>query len=95
MVGYRWHFDKSKFLSIKYKCAKNFDLILFEWNKVRHILCEKQSKCLEALEKIKNGAKFDEIARQYSEDKARSGVGFVSSWRKNFFLMTYWCLRVT
>lgn len=41
--------------------------------KVRHILCEKQSKCLEALEKIKNGAKFDEIARQYSEDKARSG----------------------
>lgn len=42
--------------------------------KVRHILCEKQSKCLEALEKIKAGQKFDEIARQYSEDKARSGV---------------------
>ena len=42
--------------------------------KVRHILCEKQSKCLEALEKIKAGAKFDEIARQYSEDKARQGV---------------------
>ena len=29
---------------------------------------------LEALEKIKAGAKFDEIARQYSEDKARQGV---------------------
>jgi len=42
--------------------------------KVRHILCEKQSKCLEALEKIKAGSKFDEIARQYSEDKARQGV---------------------
>ncbi len=42
--------------------------------KVRHILCEKQSKCLEALEKIKAGQKFDEVARQYSEDKARSGV---------------------
>ncbi|UYV83032.1 PIN4 [Cordylochernes scorpioides] len=41
--------------------------------KVRHILCEKQSKCLEALEKIKAGAKFNEIAAQYSEDKARQG----------------------
>ncbi len=40
---------------------------------VRHILCEKQGKCLEALEKIKSGMKFDEIARQYSEDKARNG----------------------
>jgi len=40
---------------------------------VRHILCEKQSKCLEALEKIKAGGKFNEIASQYSEDKARSG----------------------
>ena len=28
---------------------------------VRHILCEKQSKCLEALEKIKGGAKFNEV----------------------------------
>merc|ERR1711878_132774 len=40
---------------------------------VRHILCEKQSKCLEALEKIKAGAKFNEVATQYSEDKARNG----------------------
>ena len=40
---------------------------------VRHILCEKQSKVLEALEKIKAGSKFDEIARTYSEDKARQG----------------------
>ena len=40
---------------------------------VRHILCEKQSKCLEALDKIKGGAKFNEVATQYSEDKARSG----------------------
>lgn len=42
--------------------------------KVRHILCEKQSKCLEALEKLKAGMKFNEVAAQYSEDKARSGV---------------------
>ena len=40
---------------------------------VRHILCEKQSKCLEALEKIKAGQKFNEVAATYSEDKARSG----------------------
>ena len=38
---------------------------------VRHILCEKQGKCLEALEKIKGGMKFNEVAAQYSEDKAR------------------------
>jgi len=47
-------------------------LILF--HQVRHILCEKQSKALEALEKINSGMKFDEVARTYSEDKARHGV---------------------
>uniref|UniRef100_A0A1B6G686 Peptidyl-prolyl cis-trans isomerase n=1 Tax=Cuerna arida TaxID=1464854 RepID=A0A1B6G686_9HEMI len=41
--------------------------------KVRHILCEKQAKCLEALEKLKAGMKFNEVAAQYSEDKARQG----------------------
>ncbi|KAI0233945.1 Peptidyl-prolyl cis-trans isomerase NIMA-interacting 4 [Lamellibrachia satsuma] len=41
--------------------------------KVRHILCEKQSKSLEALAKLKNGEKFNEVATQYSEDKARQG----------------------
>ncbi|XP_018561370.1 peptidyl-prolyl cis-trans isomerase NIMA-interacting 4 [Anoplophora glabripennis] len=41
--------------------------------KVRHILCEKQGKCLEALEKLKAGQKFPEVAAAYSEDKARSG----------------------
>ncbi|XP_059139930.1 peptidyl-prolyl cis-trans isomerase NIMA-interacting 4-like [Physella acuta] len=41
--------------------------------KVRHILCEKQSKALEALEKLKAGMKFNEVAAQYSEDKARQG----------------------
>ena len=29
--------------------------------KVRHILCEKQSKALEALEKIKGGEKFEQV----------------------------------
>lgn len=41
--------------------------------KVRHILCEKQSKVLEALEKLKSGMKFNEVAALYSEDKARTG----------------------
>ncbi|KAL2826844.1 hypothetical protein BDW59DRAFT_61362 [Aspergillus cavernicola] len=40
---------------------------------VRHILCEKFSKKEEALEKLRNGGKFDDIAREYSEDKARQG----------------------
>lgn len=41
--------------------------------KVRHILCEKQSKCLEALEKLKTGQPFQTVASTYSEDKARQG----------------------
>ncbi|XP_074864080.1 peptidyl-prolyl cis-trans isomerase NIMA-interacting 4 [Carettochelys insculpta] len=41
--------------------------------KVRHILCEKQGRALEALEKLKAGARFSEVASQYSEDKARQG----------------------
>ncbi|VDK42429.1 unnamed protein product [Anisakis simplex] len=41
--------------------------------KVRHILCEKQGKALEAIEKLKSGQKFNEVAATYSEDKARSG----------------------
>lgn len=40
---------------------------------VRHILCEKHSKKEEALQKIRDGAKFDEVAREYSEDKGRQG----------------------
>ena len=41
---------------------------------MRHILCEKESKILEAMEKLKAGMKFNEVAATYSEDKARSGV---------------------
>ena len=40
---------------------------------VRHILWEKQSKILEAIEKLKAGEKFSEVAAKFSEDKARSG----------------------
>ncbi|RDL32111.1 putative Peptidyl-prolyl cis-trans isomerase pin4 [Venustampulla echinocandica] len=40
---------------------------------VRHILCEKHAKKEEALEKLKGGAKFDEVAKEFSEDKARAG----------------------
>uniref|UniRef100_A0A8C5KER5 Peptidyl-prolyl cis-trans isomerase n=1 Tax=Jaculus jaculus TaxID=51337 RepID=A0A8C5KER5_JACJA len=41
--------------------------------KVRHILCEKHGKIMEAMEKIKSGMRFSEVATQYSEDKARQG----------------------
>nr|XP_054104024.1 peptidyl-prolyl cis-trans isomerase NIMA-interacting 4-like [Callithrix jacchus] len=41
--------------------------------KVRHILCEKHSKIMEAMEKLKSGMRFNEVAAQYSEDKARQG----------------------
>ncbi|EFE38125.1 hypothetical protein TRV_07205 [Trichophyton verrucosum HKI 0517] len=35
--------------------------------------CEKHSKKEEALEKLRAGAKFDDVAREFSEDKARQG----------------------
>jgi NIMA-interacting peptidyl-prolyl cis-trans isomerase 4 len=41
---------------------------------VRHILCEKHGKKEEALAKLNAGGKFDEVAREFSEDKARTGV---------------------
>jgi len=41
--------------------------------KVRHILCEKESKALEAISRLKSGEKFNEVAVSMSEDKARSG----------------------
>ena len=41
---------------------------------VRHILCEKQSKVLEAMNKLKEGQPFNTVATQFSEDKARNGV---------------------
>ncbi|PFH61834.1 hypothetical protein XA68_16065 [Ophiocordyceps unilateralis] len=35
--------------------------------------CEKHAKKEEALAKLNEGVKFDEVARTYSEDKARQG----------------------
>ena len=45
--------------------------------KVRHILCEKHSKVIEAMAKLKEGQKFNDVASAYSEDKARQGVSSV------------------
>jgi peptidyl-prolyl cis-trans isomerase NIMA-interacting 4 len=45
---------------------------------VRHILCEKHSRKEEALTKLREGTKFDEVAREFSEDKARQGMSFSS-----------------
>ena len=41
--------------------------------KVRHILCEKHGKIMEAMDKLKAGEKFNEVAAKYSEYKARQG----------------------
>jgi NIMA-interacting peptidyl-prolyl cis-trans isomerase 4 len=41
--------------------------------KVRHILCEKLSKITEAQTKLQEGTAFAEVAKTYSEDKARNG----------------------
>lgn len=40
---------------------------------VRHILCAKHGKKEEALAKLASGTKFDDVAREFSEDKARQG----------------------
>ena len=40
---------------------------------VRHILCQKHAKKEEAVAKLNDGVKFDEVAREFSEDKARAG----------------------
>jgi len=45
---------------------------------VRHILCEKHSKKEEALQKLRDGTKFDDVAREFSEDKARQGAFYPS-----------------
>ena len=48
--------------------------------KVRHILCEKQSKAIEAIEALRSGTSFQVVAEKYSEDKARQGgaLGWMS-----------------
>ncbi|RPA78974.1 FKBP-like protein [Ascobolus immersus RN42] len=40
---------------------------------VRHILCSKHSQCMAAIARIDAGEKFDAVAREMSEDKARQG----------------------
>ncbi|KAJ2718410.1 Cell division control protein 7 [Coemansia sp. Benny D115] len=40
---------------------------------VRHILCEKQGKILEALAQLQEGKDFAKVATEFSEDKAKQG----------------------
>lgn len=44
--------------------------------------CEKHGKKEEALAKIRDGADFGAVAKEYSEDKARTGK--FSFWFKSF-----------
>ncbi|OAA57357.1 peptidyl-prolyl cis-trans isomerase [Niveomyces insectorum RCEF 264] len=58
----------------KGKAANDKDVKGAQQINVRHILCEKHAKKEEALAKLRAGdAKFDDVARAYSEDKARQG----------------------
>lgn len=41
--------------------------------KVRHILCEKHGKAMEAVALLKQGVAFNTVAEKFSEDKARQG----------------------
>lgn len=41
--------------------------------KVRHILCEKQGRALEAIAALRAGQPFNSVAERFSEDKARQG----------------------
>ncbi|KAJ3155461.1 Peptidyl-prolyl cis-trans isomerase pin4 [Geranomyces variabilis] len=41
--------------------------------KVRHILCEKHSKSMEAIAQLQEGISFDKVAQNFSEDKAKAG----------------------
>ena len=64
---------------IVWKCVlavfmKLTSLCVFWWEQVRHILCEKHSKAMEAMQKLKEGQRFSEVASACSEDKARQGV---------------------
>ncbi|CAD0097922.1 unnamed protein product [Aureobasidium mustum] len=56
---------------------------------VRHILCEKHAKKEEALAKLNAGVKFDEVAREFSEDKARQGQSFNATVHVRGFLTTF------
>ncbi|XP_045394109.1 peptidyl-prolyl cis-trans isomerase NIMA-interacting 4 isoform X2 [Lemur catta] len=65
--------SSSKFSSKFRRCRPKEKVVLEKGEKVRHILCEKHSKIMEAMEKLKSGMRFNEVAAQYSEDKARQG----------------------
>ncbi|KNE54370.1 hypothetical protein AMAG_00347 [Allomyces macrogynus ATCC 38327] len=54
--------------------SKGGDLKAASSIRVRHILCEKHSKIMEALNALTvDKTSFDKVAEKYSEDKARSG----------------------
>lgn len=59
-----------------------FEITIISANKF--LQCEKHSKKEEALAKLREGAKFDEVAREFSEDKARQG-----RWKPKDTLVTY------
>ncbi|TDL18775.1 FKBP-like protein [Rickenella mellea] len=47
--------------------------------KVRHILCQNREKALEAIQKIKDGKRFDEVCHEYGDRQTAGGsLGWIS-----------------
>uniref|UniRef100_A0A2K6P5Z8 peptidylprolyl isomerase n=1 Tax=Rhinopithecus roxellana TaxID=61622 RepID=A0A2K6P5Z8_RHIRO len=59
--------------------------------KVRHILCEKHGKIMEAMEKLKSGMRFNEVASQYSEDKVSHPTVLSNTRTCSFYLTVCLC----
>jgi len=51
------------------------------------IQCEKHSKKEEALAKLQAGAKFDDVAKEFSEDKARAGRTFLRPYFRSILII--------
>lgn len=66
-------------ISLNFPSHRNLTAFIV-YCQVRHILCEKHGKCMEAMDKLKAGVRFSEVASQYSEDKARQGVRSLLYW---------------
>lgn len=63
----------SKSSSSKKDTTSSSDLKPAQTLSIRHILCEKHSRKEEAVAALNAGRSFDDVAREFSEDKARQG----------------------
>lgn len=69
--------------SVFYRYSHSLSLVVAceHMLRFRPVQCEKHAKKEEALQKIRDGSKFDEVAREFSEDKAKTGGNLGSKTR--------------